>query len=640
MIRQAAEKTAPKLRSLLPGADKDLETICARCLEREPESRYHSAGDLAEDLERWLEGRPIKARPLSPPVRLWRWSRRNPVAAISSLLITLLAASTLFFFAERGHLAKTVDETMTYRHSLAVLPLLNLETVLPESALAKSLASALQKDMRRIGPSQAESFDDLHLLSAALGDDEDVRLASRNTGTRTALTGTIREKEGQLRVSLRLVEGSSGKVLFQRLFKLKLNGDSGSALSLLASGEIAAALEKGPRAQSTEGDPAFRNRTASEYLRAGHRFEERRGQVDFDRALTCFQQAINAEPASALARADFAMAAVARINMGASPPGLAARITPLALEALRLNPALPEAHRAYAAALYQQRDVAGSLEQDLQAIELGGPAEGAVLGAAENAALAGRPDLSLRWQRIAQAVQEGPGDFEYATGGLWAALGEDARAGKIYRRVLALHPDQPDGWIGLCGLQLMQGKFDAARQLYREHLDDYPGFPAAKLIAARIEFFARNWPEAERLCQELALANPEGAMADGAIPLPAALGRIRLARGRTEAGKALLEQALTKAQEEERKAPHNAQLSYRVAGVLSSLGRPEEALQHLESAFAFGMVDERSLQLDPQFDSVRALPRFQALTKAIAARVAELRAASVAHEEAETKEVE
>src|SRR5207244_2901234 len=58
VIQQASEKPAPKLRSLAPTLDRDLETICARCLEREPDARYHTAGALAEDLERWLEGRP------------------------------------------------------------------------------------------------------------------------------------------------------------------------------------------------------------------------------------------------------------------------------------------------------------------------------------------------------------------------------------------------------------------------------------------------------------------------------------------------------------------------------------------------------------------------------------------------------
>src|SRR5436190_10509909 len=99
VVKQAGEKPAPKLRTLAPLADRDLETICAKCLEREPQARYRSAGDLAEDLERWLEGRPIFARPVSPPVRIWRWSKRNPklasAAAISAALAILTAIALL-----------------------------------------------------------------------------------------------------------------------------------------------------------------------------------------------------------------------------------------------------------------------------------------------------------------------------------------------------------------------------------------------------------------------------------------------------------------------------------------------------------------------------------------------------------------
>jgi Serine/threonine protein kinase len=62
VIQQASQKPAPKLRSLVPTLDRDLETICAKCLERDPTARYRSAGALAEDLERWLEGRSIIAR--------------------------------------------------------------------------------------------------------------------------------------------------------------------------------------------------------------------------------------------------------------------------------------------------------------------------------------------------------------------------------------------------------------------------------------------------------------------------------------------------------------------------------------------------------------------------------------------------
>jgi tRNA A-37 threonylcarbamoyl transferase component Bud32 len=86
-------------RSLNDKVPRDLETICLKALAKAPARRYAAARDFADDLRRYLDGRAIRARPVGPPERLWRWCRRNPVPAGLLLAVTLGGALGLWYLS-------------------------------------------------------------------------------------------------------------------------------------------------------------------------------------------------------------------------------------------------------------------------------------------------------------------------------------------------------------------------------------------------------------------------------------------------------------------------------------------------------------------------------------------------------------
>jgi WD40 repeat protein len=82
----------PRPRSLDPHVDRDLETVALKALDRDPARRYESAAALADDLQRWLDGLPILARPATPVERLRKWARRRPAVAALTAAVALIAA--------------------------------------------------------------------------------------------------------------------------------------------------------------------------------------------------------------------------------------------------------------------------------------------------------------------------------------------------------------------------------------------------------------------------------------------------------------------------------------------------------------------------------------------------------------------
>jgi tetratricopeptide (TPR) repeat protein len=105
-IEQVCTQEPVPVRQLQPSVPRDLETVCLEGLRKDPRQRYASAQDLAGDLQRWLDGRPILARPVPVWERGWKWVRRRPALAglAAAVVVALVGLATgLVFYALLEH---------------------------------------------------------------------------------------------------------------------------------------------------------------------------------------------------------------------------------------------------------------------------------------------------------------------------------------------------------------------------------------------------------------------------------------------------------------------------------------------------------------------------------------------------------
>jgi WD40 repeat protein/tRNA A-37 threonylcarbamoyl transferase component Bud32 len=185
VLREVRETEPPRPSSMRPSLDRDLETICLKCLEKDPAKRYGSAETLAEDLERWLRGEPIMARPVTGWQRATKWMKRHPATAAAYVLAVL---ATLLVFvggtmAWLWHQAETAYEQAEEARQRADEPRSNLanEKHETEAALVQEQQArqgeAKAREGERLAQDSVEQISYLHQVELARREWQDNEIA-------------------------------------------------------------------------------------------------------------------------------------------------------------------------------------------------------------------------------------------------------------------------------------------------------------------------------------------------------------------------------------------------------------------------------------------------------------------------------
>ncbi len=617
VIRQAADSPAPKLRTLSKVADRDLETICSRCLERDPKLRYPSAHDLAEDLERWLEGRPIIARPVAMPVRVWRWARRNPKLAGSLLSILILASVGIVSIVASSRLFSIVQEAEIAQHTIAMMPLEDLSDLSNSSSTATAFLNALTAKLKAAKgiyprplagmPSDRDPWSPGHW--------KQIGQASR---ARFILNGSIRPRQDTQRLVLRIIDTATGTVIRTWLSDADSSSDVARRLATQLADVMNHAKRNLPDSDGSlpmvNGDVnsagGTDNAEARSYYERGKELYQRNNFPDLVRAIDSFRKAVEIAPAYAQPHA---MLGTAYGLMALQPGGdWLAQADEETATALKLAPMLPESRLAHGEILARHGQLHASIDECVTAYELDPATARIAAKVGDSYSRTGRADLAVRWYEKATRREVRP-LYADILGDAWTDLGDFEKAEAAYKTAAVFRPDLPAAAAGLARLALFRGDHEEARRQSEAARSKYKDNPQPIMAAALVEFFTRRFDAAEQFYREASAFGPNrGVDFPGCVRFASALGFIQQLSGENaRRGTALLQESRTVDRQETASAPENPRSWYSLAADESALGNEQAALAALERSIEAGWIDYHSMNLDPRFDFIRATPRFQ-----------------------------
>jgi serine/threonine protein kinase/tetratricopeptide (TPR) repeat protein len=537
----------------------DVDRIALKSLEKEPQARYASAAAMADDVQRYLDGKPITAQPPRLSYRFGKFLRRNRTVVSVGAGAALLVLAMVGYEIER-RVDQAVDDSKSVivtrpinEKSIAVLPFLDMSERKDQGYFSDGLSEELITLLAQIQDLQV-----IARTSSFHFRNQDVPLQEIARTLRVAhvLEGSVRHAGGTVRVTAQLIRTADGVQLWSQSYDRSVK-DIFQVQDDIAAAVVAALkiklLALGLDPHRSDSPEAY-----NQFLLA-RQFGRRGNLEDIDRAVAAYRQAIALDPnyAAAYAGLSFSETAIANSTQDAARFALA---DDAAEKALELAPQFVDAYRARAQYRLETLDFAGARADSETALTLA-PGESAV--------------QSLYGAQI-------------------AAFGKIPQAITAMKKAIDLDPLSGYAWCNVGLLQTMTHDYPAARASIERALAINPSADAFHFALGQLDLLQGRLAEAQAEFQK---QGAEGNRRMG-------VAMVEHAGGHEKQSQAALKELIAK---------NAGDMAYQVADVYAWRGENDKAFEWLERAFGQRDSGLNGIAWDPLLSNLKGDSRYGAL---------------------------
>ena len=645
--------------------DRDLTTICLKCLEKDSQRRYPSALALAEDLERWLRHEPITARRTGILSRGRKWLRRNPTSGLlAASLVALAAAASWILWKSELIWSPAVT-------GIAVLPFENVSDEKDNAFFADGVQDDILVKLAKVA--------ELKVISRAsvmnYRGKQNLRQVGEALRVSHVVEGTVRRSGEKVHINAQLVDTRTDTNLWAEEYDRSLNDvfaiesevvqSVANRLGTNVSAREKAAIEERPTRDLVAYDLFLHATPVIEQANAGNLSRELE-EKNLRQAIDFLTRAINRDPAFVLAYCWLSRAHDTIYFDNIDPSSRRLDLANAAIQsALRLKPDSADAHLALALHLYwgyfdyeraraELSEAGRTLPNNVRLFELSGLID----------RRQGRWSAAVRnFERATEIDPRNVGALNMVAT-TYAMMRDYPKASAAIDRLLVLQPGDTRSKIDRASIELSQRADPRPLQaVVQQILTDDPTQAENEMVkGARfyLALCARDFDAAGAIAETLSESNPSnGDFEHGRAFLMGVVARMKgdaagaiaaFARGRSEeeaaarvrpnfgpilGGLGLVDAGLGRKEEAQREGRRAVEINTRTndwltrSEVIANLaliyawtGENQRAIEQLEIAAKLpNGPDYGELVLNPMWDSLRGDPRFDAIVVSLAPRV-------------------